>query len=217
MIPVNAGLPMIMRPPAKNEHMTRLELAEWLTGERNTLTDRVLANRLWAELFGIGIVETLEDFGSSGLLPTNQPLLDHLALRLSKDHHWHLKPFLREIVLSAAYRQQDKASPELLVKDPRNRFIARGPRQRPRLLQALTQLHVDAIQLRRHVLHVPIGQLVSDWVVHVQQRELRAEALSDVGGKPRGFGRARREIGGHQELLESHAVSRMERAINALE
>ncbi|BCU76344.1 cytochrome c [Luteolibacter sp. LG18] len=127
---VNAGLPVIMRPPAKNENLSRLELAEWLTGERNTLTDRVLANRLWAELFGLGIVETLEDFGSSGLLPTNQPLLDHLALRLSKEHHWHLKPFLRELVLSAAYRQDDKATPELLAKDPRNRFIARGPRQR---------------------------------------------------------------------------------------
>ncbi|MGC4015504.1 MAG: PSD1 and planctomycete cytochrome C domain-containing protein [Luteolibacter sp.] len=128
--PVNAGLPVVMHPPAKNENMSRLELANWITGDTNPLTDRVLANRLWAELFGIGIVETLEDFGSSGLLPTNQPLLDHLALRLSKDQKWHIKPFLREIVLSAAYRQSDKSTPLLLEKDPQNRFVARGPRQR---------------------------------------------------------------------------------------
>ena len=127
---VNAGLPLITHPPAKNENLTRADLADWLTGSTNTLTHRVLANRLWAELFGIGIVETLEDFGSSGLPPSNQDLLDHLSLRLSKDDGWHIKPFLRELVLSAAYRQSDKATPALLAKDPRNRLIARGPRQR---------------------------------------------------------------------------------------
>jgi len=127
---VNAGLPLIAHPPAKNENLTRADLADWITGSTNTLTNRVLANRLWAELFGIGIVETLEDFGSSGLLPSNQPLLDHLALRLSGEHKWHIKPFLREIVLSAAYRQSDKATPALLEKDPRNRLVAHGPRQR---------------------------------------------------------------------------------------
>jgi hypothetical protein len=128
--PVNAGLPMVIHPPAQNKNLTRLDLAEWLTGETNPLTARVLANRLWAELFGTGIVETLEDFGSSGLPPSNQELLDHLALRLAKDDGWRIKPFLRELVLSAAYRQSARATPEMLQKDPRNRFLARGPRQR---------------------------------------------------------------------------------------
>jgi hypothetical protein len=127
---VQPGIPEISRPPQLDRALSRLDLAHWLVGEENTLTARVLANRLWAELFGIGLVETLEDFGSSGLPPSNQELLDHLALRLSQHHKWHIKPFLREIVLSATYRQSAKASAEHLAKDPRNVWLTRGPRQR---------------------------------------------------------------------------------------
>jgi hypothetical protein len=105
-------------------------MAQWLMSERNPLTARVLANRLWAELFGIGIVETQEDFGTSGTPPTNPQLLDHLALRLQKHHRWHIKPFLKELVLSSTYRQQSKARPALLEKDPRNQWLTRGPRLR---------------------------------------------------------------------------------------
>lgn len=127
---VQPAIPDVAGPPKKTGRLDRVDLAKWMTGETNTLTARVLANRLWAELYGIGIVETLEDFGTSGILPTNQPLLDHLALRLSNDNKWRIKPFLRELVLSSAYRQSDKATPELLEKDPRNQLVARGPRQR---------------------------------------------------------------------------------------
>lgn len=109
---------------------SRLDMANWLVGPENPLAARVLANRLWAGLFGKGIVTTLEDFGSSGALPSHPALLDHLALRLRIDHQWRLKPFLREIVLSSTYRQADRASPALLEKDPHNRLLARGPRQR---------------------------------------------------------------------------------------
>ncbi|MCW1922451.1 PSD1 and planctomycete cytochrome C domain-containing protein [Luteolibacter arcticus] len=114
----------------KNGRLTRLDMAKWLTGPENPLAARVMANRLWAELFGIGIVETQEDFGSSGLPPANQPLLDHLALRLRDHHQWHLKPFLRELVLSASYRQSSKATPKVLEHDPKNQLASRGPRQR---------------------------------------------------------------------------------------
>lgn len=127
---VTPGIPEIVRPPSKAERLTRLDMAQWLMSENNPLTARVLANRLWAELFGIGIVETQEDFGTSGTAPVNQPLLDHLALRLQKTHGWHIKPFLRELVLSASYRQQSKAGADLLEKDPRNQLTSRGPRQR---------------------------------------------------------------------------------------
>ena len=127
---VTAGIPEIVRPPQKTEGLTRLDMAQWLVGDQNTLTARVLANRLWAELFGLGIVETIEDFGTSGTPPTNLQLLDHLSLRLQKHHAWRIKPFLRELVLSATYRQQSKATPVLLEKDPRNQLISRGPRQR---------------------------------------------------------------------------------------
>ncbi len=127
---VQAGIPVISRPPQKTEPLSRLDLAEWLVGQENTLTSRVIANRIWAEFFGLGIVETLEDFGTSGLPPSNQELLDHLALRFKNHHRWHLKPFLKEIVLSATYRQTAKATPTLLAKDPRNTLLSRGPRQR---------------------------------------------------------------------------------------
>lgn len=127
---VQSGIPEIMRPPQKTEGLTRIDMAQWLMSDTNPLTARVMANRLWAECFGIGIVETQEDFGTSGTPPTHPQLLDHLALRLQKQHQWRLKPFLRELVLSATYRQQAKASPELLEKDPRNQWLSRGPRQR---------------------------------------------------------------------------------------
>jgi len=105
-------------------------MAHWLVGESNPLTARVIVNRLWAELFGTGLVETLEDFGSSGTRPSHPELLDHLALRLSDHHQWRIKPFLKELVLSATYRQSHRATPEMLERDPRNRLLARGPRQR---------------------------------------------------------------------------------------
>lgn len=125
---VEPGIPELFgsKEPAKD----RLGMAQWMVSEENPLTARVLANRLWAQLFGIGIVETLEDFGSSGALPSHPELLDFLALRLRDDHDWHLKPFLKELVLSSTYRQTNKATPALIEKDPRNRLLARGPRNR---------------------------------------------------------------------------------------
>lgn len=129
---VSPAIPPIAggQPPPKEGRLTRLDMAQWLIGKENPLAARVLANRLWAELFGIGIVETQEDFGSSGLPPANQPLLDHLALRLRDHHQWHIKPFLRELVLSASYRQSSKITPEALERDPKNQLASRGPRQR---------------------------------------------------------------------------------------
>jgi len=81
-------------------------------------------------LFGTGIVETLENFGSVGEEPSHPELLDWLALRFQNDLHWDMKALLRELVTSATYRQSAKASPALIEKDPRNRLLARGPQQR---------------------------------------------------------------------------------------
>ncbi len=125
---VQPGLPGLFGEKAKAAD--RLDMARWLVGPDNPLAARVLANRLWASMFGIGLVETLEDFGSSGTLPSHPELLDHLALRLRDHHQWHLKPFLREIALSATYGQDNKTDSSLLQRDPRNRLLARGPRQR---------------------------------------------------------------------------------------
>jgi len=115
------------QPPTVND---RLDLARWLVSKENPLAARVWANRIWQQLFGLGLVETLEDFGSSGLPPSHPELLDHLASRIRDEHQWHLKPFLKEIVLSSTYRQTNSATEELQSKDKRNQWLARGPRTR---------------------------------------------------------------------------------------
>jgi hypothetical protein len=109
---------------------TRLELARWLVGPENPLAARVAVNRVWAELFGIGLVESIENFGSSGQPTEHQALLDHLAIQFQSEFHWSLKRLLREIVLSSTYGQRPEASSADWAADPRNRLLARGPRNR---------------------------------------------------------------------------------------
>jgi hypothetical protein len=105
-------------------------MAAWMTHQDNPLTSRVMANRIFAELFGRGIVETLGDLGSSGVKPNNLPLLDYLAISFQGEYKWSMKKLLREMVLSAAYRQDNKATDELASRDPSNLWLARGPRTR---------------------------------------------------------------------------------------
>jgi hypothetical protein len=107
----------------------RLGLARWLVDRRNPLTARVAANRLWEELFGSGLVLTSEDFGSQGTLPTHPELLDWLAVELM-EHGWSFKHLAKTIVMSAAYRQSSRITPEKLTADPENRWLSRGPRHR---------------------------------------------------------------------------------------
>ncbi len=126
---VTPGVPDVVQPP-KKATLDRLDLARWLVGDQNPLAARVLANRLWAEMFGHGMVETLEDFGTSGAKPTHPELLDHLALRLRGELKWSVKSFLRAIALSATYAQSSRATPKLLEKDAANQLYARGPRSR---------------------------------------------------------------------------------------
>lgn len=108
----------------------RLTLAKWFFQPNQPLTARVAVNRYWQELFGTGIVETLENFGSVGEEPSHPELLDYLALHFQNDLHWDMKALLRELVTSATYRQSAASTPQLTAKDPRNRLLARGPQQR---------------------------------------------------------------------------------------
>lgn len=108
----------------------RLALAKWFFMPGQPLTARVAVNRYWEELFGTGIVETLENFGSVGEPPSHPELLDWLALHFQNDLHWDMKALLREFVTSATYRQTAATTAALTAKDPRNRLLTHGPQQR---------------------------------------------------------------------------------------
>lgn len=127
---VSAGTPSVLHPLHANEDSNnRLDLAHWLVSVDNPLVARVTVNRWWAEFFGKGIVNTEEDFGSQGELPTHPQLLDWLAVELM-ERGWSMKHIHRLIVTSSTYQQDSKARPELLELDPTNSLLARMPRLR---------------------------------------------------------------------------------------
>ena len=107
----------------------RLGLAKWLVDERNPLTARVYVNRIWQEIFGVGIVKTAGDFGMQGDLPSHGELLDWLSLYFM-ENGWDIKDLVKKIVMSATYRQDSEVSKEKLDKDPENVYLARAPRNR---------------------------------------------------------------------------------------
>ncbi len=113
----------------EDEFANRLDLARWLVDEKNPLTARVTVNRVWQELFGIGLVKTTEDFGLQGELPRYRDLLDWLAIEFIESG-WDFKDLIRTIVLSKVYQQSSRVTPSLYEKDPQNRLLARGPRFR---------------------------------------------------------------------------------------
>lgn len=126
---VEPGVLGEFHPLPEDAQADRLGAARWLVDRNNPLTARVEVNRLWEQLFGIGLVETSEDFGSQGELPVNQALLDYLAVDLM-EHGWDVKRTIKLIVESAAYRQAATTTPEKLAIDPANRLVSRGPRFR---------------------------------------------------------------------------------------
>ena len=135
---VQASVPAVLNPLPTGQSVNRLGLAHWLVDQANPLTARVAVNRLWEQLFGHGLVETTEDFGTQGQKPSHPELLDWLAVHFespadasnSVNCGWSQKRLLRQIVLSATYRQASKVSPALQERDPTNRLLARGPRFR---------------------------------------------------------------------------------------
>jgi hypothetical protein len=107
----------------------RLELADWLTNEKNPLPSRVMANRIWKHLIGRGIVTTVDNFGVTGDPPTHPELLDYLAQRFISEG-WSVKKLIRSIVLSRTYQLTSESSPENISVDPDNRLVWRhSPRR----------------------------------------------------------------------------------------
>jgi Protein of unknown function (DUF1553)/Protein of unknown function (DUF1549)/Planctomycete cytochrome C len=125
---VEAGLPAAL-PRAEDGTINRLTFARWIVSEDNPLTARVAVNRIWEELFGTGIVETSEDFGTQGELPSHPELLDWLATEYIR-LRWDTKSLIKLIVSSAAYRQSSLVNDEVAKRDSFNRLMARGPRVR---------------------------------------------------------------------------------------
>jgi hypothetical protein len=123
-VPAALGLPLPQDGPRD-----RRALAKWLTDPRHPLTARVVVNRLWQSFFGVGLVKTVEDFGVQGEWPSHPELLDWLAADFV-ENRWDVKRLVRMIVESATYQQDSAASADLWARDPENRLLARGPRQR---------------------------------------------------------------------------------------
>ncbi|HEV2667279.1 MAG TPA: DUF1553 domain-containing protein, partial [Blastocatellia bacterium] len=154
---VFAATPAVLPPMPESAPINRLGLARWLVDENNPLTARVTVNRFWEQIFGHGLVETSEDFGTQGERPSHPQLLDWLAVEFMnpawiagdgathargdganpqsqspnpQSQAWSMKNLVRLIVTSSTYRQSSATLPVMLEKDPYNRLLARGPRFR---------------------------------------------------------------------------------------
>lgn len=106
----------------------RLELARWIASPENRLTSRVIVNRVWHHLLGVGIVATTDDFGVTGQSPTHPELLDYLATSFVQQG-WSIKSLVRRIVLSRTYALSSDASLETITADPENKLLTRGRRR----------------------------------------------------------------------------------------
>ena len=128
-VEVQPSTPPSILPFSDKLPRNRLGLSKWLFDEKNPLTARVFVNRIWQEIFGRGIVKSAGDFGSQGDLPTNPALLDWLAVDF-REHGWDIKRLVKQIVMSATYRQSAVVTPEKLKSDPENIYFSRAPRIR---------------------------------------------------------------------------------------
>lgn len=120
------------QPTVNPRQSGRLELAAWLTSDKNPLTSRVFVNRVWQHLFGAGLVKTVDNFGTTGDLPSHPELLDYLAAKFVREG-WSIKRLVRAIVLSHSYQLSSAATDAHLVADPANRLVWRHS---PRRLEA---------------------------------------------------------------------------------
>lgn len=169
---VTATPPPSVMPFEPSLPANRLGLAQWIVDPENPLTSRVMVNRLWQLMFGRGIVQTPEDFGSQGALPTHPKLLDWLAVDFVESG-WNIKDMLKKIALSATYRQSAAISPEKFELDPENILVARGPNQR-----------LSAEMIRDHALTVSdllVDSIGGKWVKSYQPPGIWKELANQIG------------------------------------
>jgi hypothetical protein len=126
---VSAGVLSELHDMPSDATFNRLGLAKWIFANDNPLTARVAVNRYWSRLFGVGIVETEEDFGTQGIPPTHPELLDSLAVEFQSGG-WNVKQLLKKIVTSVTYRQSSTVDAKSFEEDPRNLLWSHGPRIR---------------------------------------------------------------------------------------
>ena len=108
----------------------RLQLAQWITDPENPLTARVAVNRVWQHLFGAGIVATPDNLGHLGARPTDQELLDYLAVKFATQDHWSVKQLIRSLVLTRAYQLSSDIDPKAEEIDPENTLVWRASPRR---------------------------------------------------------------------------------------
>jgi hypothetical protein len=126
---VEPGTPKSILPFTANYPKNRLGLAEWMFNKSNPLAARVFVNQVWQEFYGKGIVKSSGDFGMQGDLPSHPQLLDWLSVDFM-DHGWDIKRLVKQVVMSATYRQSAVIGPEKLKADPENTLLSRGVRNR---------------------------------------------------------------------------------------
>ncbi len=147
--PVDSGVPTMLSEWDDDAPANRLGLAKWLVNGQHPLTARVFVNRVWQMLFGRGLVDTAEDFGIQGSLPSHPKLLDWLAVEFVESG-WDVKRLIKTIVSSATYRQRSDAPAGDFAWDPDNQWLGRGPRNRlPAHFVRDQMLRVSGLEVNR--------------------------------------------------------------------
>ena len=169
---VQASTPKVVLNYADSLPKNRLGLAKWFFDDKNALVSRVAVNRMWQQIFGVGIVSTSADFGNQGALPSHPDLLDYLAVTF-REEGWNMKQMYKKMVMSSTYQQTSKVTPQLLEIDPNNILLARSSRSK-----------LSAEMVRDNVLAVSgllVNKVGGPSVKPYQPPGLWAETTSGVG------------------------------------
>jgi hypothetical protein len=173
---VTYGVPGALTAWPKEAPLNRLGLAQWLVSPEHPLTARVQVNRIWQLHFGLGLVKTAEDFGSQGEWPSHPELLDWLATEWPA-RGWDVKWLQRQLLTSGTYRQSSQMSAALGERDPENRLLARGPRQR----LSAEQIRDQALFLSGQLVEQIGGPSVRPWQPPGLWKELTGAADYEPG------------------------------------